>query len=179
LGNLRVFAGQVRTLQKFGWIANFAIWLNLLVVFMAMGVVANSDPNYDAALGQNGAMKGPISRTGGPPDGVEFETQAVGLMQAVYSYGGAMFFCEFMSEMRKPIDFWKAMLAAQSFIFFFYIMFGLYVYSFQGQFVINPANQGMSPYNWQTAGNIISFIAALIAAALYGNIGIKSCTKTT
>jgi hypothetical protein len=173
LGNLRVFAGQVRTLQKFGWIANFAIWLNLLVVFMAMGVVANSDPNYDAALGQNGAVKGPISRTGGPPDGVEFETQVVGLMQAVYSYGGAMLFCEFMSEMRKPIDFWKAMLAAQSFIFFFYIMFGLYVYSFQGQLVINPANQGMSPYNWQTAGKIISFIAALIAAALYGNIGIK------
>jgi hypothetical protein len=45
--------------------------------------------------------------------------------------------------------------------------------TFQGQLVINPANQGMSPYNWQTAGNIISFIAALIAAALYGNIGIK------
>jgi hypothetical protein len=165
--------GQIRTLQKFGWIANAAIWMNLLVIFITMGCVAHQAPNYDAALAQNGAEKGPVHRTGGPPDGVGFETQIVGLMQAVYSYGGAMLFCEFMSEMRKPFDFWKAMLCAQSFIFFFYIMFGLYVYSFQGQFVINPANQGISVYSWQTAGNIISFISAVIAAALYGNIGIK------
>lgn len=33
--------------------------------------------------------------------------------------------------------------------------------------------QGVSIYGWQTAGNMISLIAALIAAGLYGNIGIK------
>lgn len=33
--------------------------------------------------------------------------------------------------------------------------------------------QGVSVYGWQTAGNMISLIAALIAAGLYGNIGIK------
>jgi len=30
-----------------------------------------------------------------------------------------------------------------------------------------------SAYNWQTLGNAISFISALIAALLYGNIGVK------
>lgn len=33
--------------------------------------------------------------------------------------------------------------------------------------------QGVSVYGWQTAGNMISLISALIAAGLYGNIGIK------
>jgi hypothetical protein len=32
---------------------------------------------------------------------------------------------------------------------------------------------GVSPYGWQTAGNMISLFAGLIAAGLYGNIGIK------
>jgi len=167
------FLGQIRTLQKFGWIANAAIWMNLLVIFITMGVVAHSEPNWVAAKASNQVDQGPIIRTGGPPPGVAFEGQVVGLMQAVYSYGGAMLFCEFMSEMKRPWDFWKGMICAQSFIFFFYLMFGLYVYSFQGQFTINPVYQGISPYNWQTAANIIAFMAALIAAALYGNIGIK------
>ena len=33
--------------------------------------------------------------------------------------------------------------------------------------------QGVSVYGFQTAGNMLSLIAALIAAGLYGNIGIK------
>jgi hypothetical protein len=41
--------GQVRTLQKFGWIANFAVWLNVLVMVMVMVVVTHSEPNYEAA----------------------------------------------------------------------------------------------------------------------------------
>jgi len=94
-------------------------------------------------------------------------------MQAVFSYGGAMVYCEFMSEMRRPFDFWKALLIAEAFIFSVYIFFGVYVYSFQGQNVINPANQGMSMRGPLVAGNILYLVTGLIAAALYGNIGIK------
>lgn len=38
---------------------------------------------------------------------------------------------------------------------------------------IQTANQGLSPYTWQTATNSINLVSALIAACLYGNIGIK------
>jgi hypothetical protein len=31
----------------------------------------------------------------------------------------------------------------------------------------------VSPYTWQTVGNAISLVSALIAAGLYGNIGVK------
>lgn len=176
---LGMVIGQIRTLQKFGWIANAAIWLNIVVMIMTMAVVTHTAPNYTAAAAENGADIGtagarpPVVTTAGAPEGTPFTGQVVGLMQAVYSYGGAMLYCEFMSEMRKPFDFWKALLCADLFIYIVYIFFGIYVYSFQGQYTINPANQGMSPQGVLTAGNIIGFVSSLIAAALYGNIGIK------
>ena len=52
-------------------------------------------------------------------------------------------------------------------------MFGLFVYGFQGNAVINPANQGITAYSYQTATNVLSLVSALIAAGLYGNIGMK------
>jgi len=168
---------MAQTLQRFGWIANLAIWLNILVMIMTMAVVASTEPNYQqsAALYATdiGPPAPPVHTTAGPPAGVEFTGQLVGLMQAVYSYGGAMLYCEFMSEMRRPWDFWKALVCAESFIYCIYLFFGLFVYSYQGQYTVNPANQGMSPQGVLTAGNIINFLASLIAAALYGNIGIK------
>ena len=181
--------GQVRTLQKFGWIANLAIWLNIAVLILTMAVVTHTEPNYSASNNLYGIPYQdpnsnppnatiPVKTFGGSPgEGYVsqpgFTTGVAGLMQAVYSYGGAMLFCEFMSEMRKPWDFWKALVAADAFIFIVYLFFGIYVYSFQGQYTINPANQGMGPKAAYTAGNIVSFISSVIAAALYGNIGIK------
>jgi hypothetical protein len=94
-------------------------------------------------------------------------------MQAVYAYGGAMLFTEFMAEMRRPRDFWKGMICAQSFIYFVYIFYGCFLYGYQGQYTVNPSFQGVSVYAWQTVGNVIGFTSSLIAAGLYGNIGIK------
>jgi hypothetical protein len=36
-------------LQRFGWIANFAVWMNVIVMVMTMVVVTHSEPNYEAA----------------------------------------------------------------------------------------------------------------------------------
>ncbi|KAI9758177.1 MAG: hypothetical protein M4579_003151 [Chaenotheca gracillima] len=165
--------GQIRTLQKYGWVANSAVWINIFVIFATMGVVSHSAPNYTAGLSSNKQPQAPLIHTAGPPPYSDFPNQVVGLMQAVFSYGGAMIFCELMAEMRRPYDFWKGMIAAQTLIFLLYIFFGVYVYGMQGQFAINPAIQGISPYGWQTAMNVLYMISALIAAGLYGNIGIK------
>lgn len=71
------------------------------------------------------------------------------------------------------MDFWKALLCGEIFIYFCYLIHGLVVYSYQGQYAFNPSYQGINPYNWQTAANSIELITGLIAACLYGNIGIK------
>lgn len=78
-----------------------------------------------------------------------------------------------MAEMRRPHDFLKAMWGAQFFIYTVYVVYGSFVYNYQGQYSYSPAYQGVSVYGWQTAGNAITLVAALIAAGLYGNIGIK------
>lgn len=168
-----MLVGQIRTLQRFSWIANGAVWMNLLVVFTTMGISAHSTPNFGAALAQNSVMQGPVKHTIFAPESVDFAAQVVGLMQAVCSYSGAMLFCEMMADMKRPEDFWKSLLCAQVLIVCCYMTYGVFVYAQQGQFTINPANQGLSPYNWQTATNVVSMVAGLISAGLYGNIGIK------
>ena len=180
------FLGQVRTLQKFGWLANFAVWINLLIMFITMGVAAHSPPLYSAAGSSAGYSVNPnlvtannagvypaVSHSAGLPDVSNFGSAINGLMQAVYAYGGAMLFTEFMAEMKRPYDFLKGMWGAQFFIYLCYMLYGLYMYAFQGQYLQNPSYLGISPYNWQTAGNVLAMVTALIAAALYGNIGIK------
>jgi hypothetical protein len=104
--------------------------MNVFVIIETMGVVAHSQPNYTAAGGSAGAALGgtsvtpdangtfpPIIHSAGLPASTTGFIGAVdGLMQAVYAYGGAMLFIEFMAEMRRPRDFWKGMICAQSFI---------------------------------------------------------------
>ncbi|GJJ09160.1 hypothetical protein Clacol_003382 [Clathrus columnatus] len=159
--------GQIRSLKNFGgmlsynvnggkpshfrWvvIAHSAIWINLVAIFLTMGAIAHSPPNFASALTQNNIPKGPIivKAIVNQP----FAPQLVGVMQ---------------------------MSTSQLVIVTIYMVFGIYVYAFQGQFAINPANQGISKFGLQTAGNVLTLVSGLIAAALYGNIGIKVIYST-
>lgn len=44
------FMTQVRTLKAYGWFANACIWLNLLAIFLTMGFISHSPPNYASAV---------------------------------------------------------------------------------------------------------------------------------
>lgn len=141
-----------------------------------MVVCSQYGPNYAASESTFGtAPNQPIVTSGYWPPGLDLSDHVNGLMQAVYSFGGASLFNELMAEMRRPWDFWKALICAEIFIFSVYITMGLVVYSYQGQYSYNPAYQGIpnSAYSWQTLGNAVFFISGLIAALLYGNIGAK------
>lgn len=139
----------------------------------------NNGVNYTAVAASSPdvlpdpAHPDPIKKTGGSPPGLTFDDNIVGLMQAVFSYGGATLFTELLSEMKRPWDFWKALLCADLFIYFVYLLFALEVYSFQGQYTFQTSYQGIAAYGPQTACNALSLISSLIAACLYGNIGIK------
>jgi hypothetical protein len=50
---------------------------------------------------------------------------------------------------------------------------GIFVYTFQGQYTLPLAYQGVSRYAWQTVGNALALVTGIIAAGLYSNIGIK------
>ena len=88
-----------------------AVWLNLLLIFMSMGVIAHSPPNFESAQASFGVMPGPVvtQKFGTGP----LFAKVNGIMNMVFAYGGAMIFPEFMAEMRRPMDFWKAMVSCR------------------------------------------------------------------
>ncbi|KAA8571087.1 hypothetical protein EYC84_000441 [Monilinia fructicola] len=64
------FLGQVRILQKFGWLASAALWRNVSRAFCTLGVVAHSAPNYRAANAAAGTAHG--GALGTPDDAGHF-----------------------------------------------------------------------------------------------------------
>ncbi|KAL2424198.1 hypothetical protein ABEF95_004082 [Exophiala dermatitidis] len=181
------FMGQVRTLRNFGVFSMVAVGLNLMVIFITMGVMAHSPPNYQiSVLGSAGSAVNPDTITpdangnyppiihyGGLPDSGNFVGAINGLMSGVFAYGGAQLFVEIMAEMRRPWDFIKAMWTAQFFIWSVYLIYGCYVYHFQGQYSFTISYMGLSVYGFQAACDMMAVLSGLIAAGLYGNIGIK------
>ncbi|KNZ81773.1 N amino acid transport system protein [Termitomyces sp. J132] len=169
-----MIVGQIRTLkasESYGWLANSAVWINLLIIFISMGVAAHSPPNFEAASRAFGTPQGPVQTHAFEP--LALNDKVNGIMNMVFAYGGAMIFPEMMAEMRRPMDFWKGMVLAQALIFSAYLLYGAFIYGFQGQFTIGLAYQGLSIFAWQTVCNALSLVTGLIAAGLYGNIGIK------
>jgi hypothetical protein len=177
---------QIRTLRSYGWVANFAVFLNLFVIFMTMGIIAQSPPNYKVAkLGSAGSAVDKATITpdekGNYPPIIHYNSIPAdgligalnGMLSGVLAYAGIQLFVEFLAEMKRPRDFIKAMWLAQFFIYSVYLIYGCVIYHLQGQYSYNPSYQGLSVYGWQTAGNMITLISALIAGGLYGNIGIK------
>lgn len=135
--------GQIRTLQRLSWLANIAIWLNVIVIIMTMAVVHEYPPNYEAVEQSYQIPKGPVETSAYWPESSTLNDKVNAMMNGVFAYGGATLFNELMAEMRRPYDFWKGFVCAEIFIYSCYLIMGMVVYSAQGQFTFNPAYQGM------------------------------------
>ncbi|RYP68769.1 hypothetical protein DL771_006499 [Monosporascus sp. 5C6A] len=171
--------GQIRTLQRLGWLASFSVWLTIILCIIIL-VSAGYGPNYAAVEASFGLPPGmPIQKFAGTPPpglatgGIGLIGSLNGLNLAVYAYGGSMLFAALLAEMRHPVDFWKSLLIAEITIYSIYMFFGIFLYSYHGQYAYNPAVQGISVYSIQTAANILNVISNLIPTVLYGNIGLK------
>ncbi|KAF2963940.1 hypothetical protein GQX73_g9628 [Xylaria multiplex] len=178
------FLTQIRTLRSFGWIANFGFWLNILAIFISMGATAHNPPQLlnrhfglcaidptSITPDANGNYPPIVTYAGLPTANLIGAIN--GLLSGVLAFAGLQLFIEFMAEMRRPHDFLKGMFIAQAVIYTAYVVYGCFMYYYQGQYTFNPAYLGVSDYGWQTAGNTLTLLSGLIAAALYGNIGIK------
>ncbi|TNY22244.1 hypothetical protein DMC30DRAFT_349246 [Rhodotorula diobovata] len=154
---LGMIIGQIRSLQGLGILANSAVWINILIIILSMAFIAHSPPNYASAAAAYGIPEGPV-------------VVQARVDQPLYNQVNG---CELLSEMRRPHDFIRSFALAQAVIMLVYLVYGIYVYALQGQFTLNLAYQGVSKYAWQTVGNALALVTGAIAAALYGNIGLK------
>lgn len=73
------FINQIRTLRNLGILANFSVFLNLLAIFISMGVVAHSPPNYAAAT---------LGSAGSAVDSDTITPDAAGNYPAIVHYAG-------------------------------------------------------------------------------------------
>ena len=65
------------------------------------------------------------------------------------------------------MDFWKGLFCAQAFICIVYLLFGVFVYSFYGQYSASTIVNVIQPYGLQTAGNILTLLTGFIAVCKY------------
>lgn len=162
-----------RSLAKLSYLATFNVFINLLIIFMSMGFIAHSPPNYESAAAAYGftAPYGPVHTPA--TSGKDLPTQVNGAMNMVFGWSGLMIFIEFMNEMRRPYEFVKSFCFAEALVFVVYIMYGSYVYGFQGQYTLPVAFQGVSNYTWQSIGNGLSLWTYNMASTTYLNIAVK------
>ncbi|KAL1407205.1 hypothetical protein Q8F55_006621 [Vanrija albida] len=165
-------AGQIKSLRNFAWFTNLNIWLNLVVMAITMAGIAIYAPVPSQSNHKD--LSQPIMRSGWVPSyTVGWFEQVGGVQLAVFSYGGAMIFTEFMAEMRRPRDFWKAAFFSQLFCYVMYMFFGLFCYSYQGQYTAMLPSLNFDNTKLQLACNIIGLVSTGVAAVLYANIGVK------
>ncbi|KAJ1026609.1 hypothetical protein NDA13_003986 [Ustilago tritici] len=166
---------QVQTFRGLGFAASTAVYQNIAIVIISMAAIIKYGPYIAGAQASYGKdypynnqpvlteafVSYPISQ------------KVNGIMNMVFAYGGAMIFPELMSEMRRPMDFWKGMISAQALICSVYLVYANVVYAFQGQYVLGQSYNGIAKYSFQTVCNMLAILSGTIAAALYGNVGLK------
>lgn len=107
-----------------------------------MYAVYKYPPNY-SAFNLTAANAPPIVTSAGLPPGKPLYDNVNGMFNGVFAFGGATMFYELMAEMRRPYDFWKGLLIAEIFITSVYLIYGLVIFSHQGQYTYPVAFQGM------------------------------------
>ncbi|KAI0482972.1 transmembrane amino acid transporter [Xylariaceae sp. FL0804] len=175
-------SGWLRAIKHLGWLCNCAVWINIISFIIICVAAAEHGPDPLVA-NQTTLIKGdgPVMTFVNTPP-AEYQQQTTNMFAAqfngidtiVYAYSGAVLFVAFMSEMRRPMDFWKGMLLAQSFIGVVYVFFGAFVYTYIGQYSITSISQVVSPYSLQLVSNILALITGYLAIFLYFNIGLKT-----
>ncbi|KAG7869672.1 hypothetical protein KL916_005253 [Ogataea parapolymorpha] len=79
--------------------------------------------------------------------------------------------------MKRPWDFWKSMIAAQSAIVCIYLIYGNYVYTKQGQFSNSPSVFGLSNMTALKGLSVITFVVGVFQAVFYGHVNTKIIYK--
>jgi amino acid permease len=176
-----MISGIIRSLKKIGWLSNAAVFMNIANFLIIMIAAATYEPLYSAVTRSTliKTIEPIVVFAGQPPNQYQqqvpgFASQFNAVNTMVYAYAGALLFVAFLAEMRHPMDFWKGLMCAQAFICTVYLLFGVFVYSYWGQYSANNIVNVIRPYPLQTAGNILTMLTGFIAVFMYFNIGMKT-----
>lgn len=156
--------------------ANLSTVLNWSIVIVSMIVIQVEGFSTSTVAKQLGIPESQVEANkphmSAWPD-LDISDQIQGVNLLVFAYGGAMIFPEILSEMKRPRSFWKGCCMAQLVIYVVYVVYACVVADAAGQYSLSIGYQIMATGNALTYCNVASIITAIVAAAIYGNVGIK------
>lgn len=148
-----------RTLLNVSWlscISFVSIISSVLVTMIALGAI---NPG-------RGVFRG------GAPPGTPFASAFLSVTNIVFAYAGHVAFFSFISEMKEPEDFTKALILLQVTDTSMYFIVALVCYAYAGQDVLSPA--------LGSAGGAVGKVAwglaiptIVIAGVIYGHVAAK------
>ena len=148
-----------RTLLNVSWlscISFVSITTAVLVTMIALGV-------ENPAIG---------SYRGTAPPGTPFNSAFLSVTNIVFAYAGHVAFFSFISEMREPKDFTKALILLQVSDTSMYFIVAMVCYAYAGNEVLSPAIG--------SAGGVVGKVAwgmaiptVIIAGVIYGHVAAK------
>jgi len=113
---------SLRSLSAFAFFGFFGNMIAFVATLFGMGMFDPANKPPDVPLITH-AWVPPESKAAG------WMVQMEGAQIAVFAYAGAFIFTEFMAEMRRPRDFWKAAITAQLLILCMYLFYGMFTYA--------------------------------------------------
>lgn len=150
--------------------------INYIGLFVQLGFIGHSEPNWANAESILGIMKGPIE-TFSIVNGESLFYKVVAIANISYVFAGSIIFPEMISELKRPWEFWKTLILAEFIILAVYLIFGNYIYANQGQFSNSPAVFGISNINAMKGLSFITFITSFFQGLVFGHVSCKIIFK--
>lgn len=176
LVGLQGIFGHIKQLSNLGKYCLFVSFCNYINLFVQLGYINGTEPNWDNAKSILGLDQAPIVTFGITPDQT-LVNKIVAISNISYVFAGSVVFPEIISELRRPWDFWKSMICAQSLIFCTYMIYGNFYYANQGQFANSPAVFGISNNNALKGLGFVTFLTGFIQGIFFGHLSCKIAYK--
>ncbi|SGY39804.1 BQ5605_C003g02279 [Microbotryum silenes-dioicae] len=160
------FLSIIRTIDKIsflGWIGMVSILSAIFTLGVAVGV-----QDRPAAAPQTGPWDGHFQLVGHP----KFYKALSALGTIVVGFGGTPAFFNVVSEMRDPKDFPKTVLLCQGSITFVYLVVGIIVYAFCGDYVTSPALGSAGPVLKKVCYGL-ALPALIVGSVIYLHLSAK------
>lgn len=129
---------QMRTLHGLRYVivvAFFALFVPAVIMLFDVPLSTPSPaPNVNAFAARGG-----------------FSSVVTSIMDSAYAYGAQVFFPVFMSEMKNPADFNKALYVSNTFLFIMFELLGIVVYVYRGNDSASPGFNNVESSNLRRA----------------------------
>lgn len=176
LAGVMTVIGHIKQLNVLGKYCLLVSFCNYASLFVQLGFMSNSEPNWQNAESLLGIPKAAVE-TFAVVSGQSMINRIVALSNISYVFAGSIVFPEIITEMKRPWDFWKSMLSSQVVIVVVYLIFGNVVYANQGQFSNSPAVFGISNMSALKGLSFITFITGCFQDVFFAHISSKIIYK--